>query len=468
MDLSKIKSIHFVGIKGVAMASLAIVAKEMGIKVTGSDIEEEFPTDQTLKRFDISVSTGFAAHHLPNVDLVIYTGAHNGCQNAQVQEAKKRGIAVLPHGQALGLFMKGKRQISVAGSHGKTTTSAMIAFCLMTMDEDPSFAIGCGEITNLKTSGHFGKSPWFVAEADEYATDPQTDLTPRFMWHKPQALVITNIDFDHPDIFQDLEKVVDAFWKFSQKLTANGFMVINKDDEQSRKLLARLAQKKVLTYGAKASCDFQIHDVKFANQETLFELTYKNQNLGKFNLRVSGLHNVYNATAVIATLYKLQFPIDKIRIALSKFSGTKRRFELIIKKNGKYLFDDYAHHPAEIEATIKAFRNWFPDIRLVVIFQPHTYSRTQALLSQFAKSLSLADEILVTEIYASAREQKLEGFSGEILAQKVKGYNSKVIFTPHITRVLQYIQTQTRSNDLIVTMGAGDIFSWLSQIQKYL
>ncbi|MBI3342632.1 UDP-N-acetylmuramate:L-alanyl-gamma-D-glutamyl-meso-diaminopimelate ligase, partial [Candidatus Gottesmanbacteria bacterium] len=211
--LQQSKRIYFVGIKGVAMAALAIWAKESGKLVAGSDVGEEFPTDEELKKAEIPVHEGFDEAHLAafKPDLVIYTGAHGGRDNLQVQEAIKRGVASVPHGKALGMVMEGKRQISVAGSHGKTTTSAMIATILTEAKLDPSYAIGCGSIKGLGAAGHAGKGEWFVAEADEYVTDPGHDRTPRFLWQKPEVLVVTNIDYDHPDVYQDLSAVQQAF-----------------------------------------------------------------------------------------------------------------------------------------------------------------------------------------------------------------------------------------------------------------
>ncbi len=468
IDLKKVKSIHFVGIKGVAMTALAIVAKEMGKKVSGSDTDEEFPTSSTLNRFAIAPAIGFNPKHVPaGVDLVIYTGAHQGVSNPEVAAAIKKHLPILPHGKALGLFMQGKRQISVSGSHGKTTTSALVAGILTELNMDPSFAVGCGEITNLHTSGHYGNGEWFLAEADEYATDPVSDKTPRFLWQYPEILIITNIDFDHPDIYANLQEVQDAFITFGKNVTANGIIVLNADDPASTAIKDRIIAQ-IVTYGKSADSDFQFHSIKMREGNTKFSVTNRGTNLGAFELKIPGIHNVANATAAIAGLVSKGLSASEIRRVISKFAGTKRRFELVASKRGKLLYDDYAHHPAEITATIQAARAWFPHRRIVAIFQPHTYSRTKILLTDFARSLSLADEIVITKIYASAREQPDLHFSAEKLHRAIKTYSKNAFLASEKSDVLQYLGTHTSLNDLIIVMGAGDIYTWLPQMIEEL
>ncbi len=469
MDLSFIKTIHFVGIKGVAMTSLAIIAKEMGMRVTGSDTEEKFPTDETLSRFNISPLKGFASHQIrDDTDLVIYTGAHQGIHNIEVQIAISKKIPVLPHGKALGLFMRDKKGISVAGSHGKTTTSAMIAHVLMKSGLDPSFAIGCGNIISLNTPAHAGKGAYFAAEADEYVTDPTSDPTPRFMWQKPEAIVITNIDFDHPDVYSSLSDVEKAFAKFIFAMPKPGIVVGNADDAPARRVLKQ-AQNPTITYGTNPGVDYKLVNVVFGEGKTIFSIKHKAKNLGEFELSIPGTHNALNATSVVAVLNTLKLmPIDEIRRHLLTFTGTKRRFEKVAEKNGKLLFDDYAHHPVEIAATLAGVKAWFPKKRLVAIFQPHTYSRTKALLREFATCFYKADMVVLTEIYASAREKPIPGVSGALLEAEVCKQHPGVIFAATYADVLEYIRIQTRENDLILTMGAGDIYTWLPEIEAVL
>lgn len=466
LELAKIKSIHFVGIKGVAMTALAIIAKELGKKVSGSDVAEVFPTDATLNSHKIQYVRGFSPQNIPfEIDLVIYTGAHQGAENIEVKAANQRGIPSLSHGKALGLFMEGKRGISIAGSHGKTTTSAMIATILTEARLDPSYAIGCGEILNLHTPAHAGKGDYFVAEADEYATDPGRDATPRFMWQRPELLVITNIDFDHPDVYSNITEVQRAF----VALTANvgKTVVCNSDDPATREIIPRI-HKNIITYGTQNEPEYTLSNISVKNQRTLFQVRHTTSDLGVFSLSIAGRHNTLNATASLVSLLILGIPLEKIRTGLKTYTGTKRRLELIAAKNGKLLYDDYAHHPAEVVATLEAARSYHRKRRLVVIFQPHTYTRLLALLDKFAACFSQADIVVITDIYASAREEPIPEFSGYNLYELLKMKKKEVFFAPKKEDVLQYLGSSTRENDLIVTMGAGDIYTWLSSIVRVL
>ncbi len=468
IDLNCIKKIHFVGIKGVAMTALAIIAKEMGLKVTGSDVEEEFPTDVQLHKQQIKHFIGFAPQHVTaGTNLVIYTGAHQGRSNIEVQSAIQKDIPVLPHGKALGLFMQGKRQISVAGSHGKTTISAMISHVLYKADYDPSFAIGCGEILSLKTPAHYGQGDFFVAEADEYVTDPMHDDTPRFLWQKPECLVVSNIDYDHPDVYRNLAAVQEAFKKFTHRITSTGFAVINLDDLPSTQILKHI-NCPIVTFGQEKTAQYRCSQIRFQDQISTFQISNKEKKIGDFTLKVPGEHNILNATACAAALLELRIPLSQIISGLASFIGTKRRFELVSDKNGKLLYDDYAHHPAEIRATILAVKRWFPNKRLLVIFQPHTYSRTQALLKEFAQSFTHADVVILTDIYASARETVIPGFDGSLLFSQTLKYQKSCYYAPEKTDVLKWLKHNIQDNDLILTMGAGNIYTWLPEIKQNL
>lgn len=424
--LKQSKRIYFVGIKGVAMAALAIWAKEAGKIVVGSDVGEEFPTDEELKKAEIDVHEGFDVTHLVafKPDLVIYTGAHSGRDNPQVLEAMKRAVSSVPHGKALGMAMEGKRQISVAGSHGKTTTSAMVSTILSQAGLDPSYAVGCGSIRGLGAAGHFGKGDWFIAEADEYVTDPGHDMTPRFLWQKPDELVVTNIDYDHPDVYPDLAAVQQAFVTLQRqsKLT-----IINADDPISSVLAGG---ENVMTFGI-------------------------SEELSELHLQVVGRHNMLNAAAAATACRTIGIAWEDIKRGLERFGGTKRRLEKLGEVRGALIYDDYAHHPKEIDATIAALRVLYPDRRLIVVFQPHMYSRTKALLIDFSHALKKADVALVTDIYASAREiQAEQGF-----AKRLGG-----LYAPTRKDVTEWLTKELKEGDVVVFMGAGDIYQWSRSI----
>lgn len=425
-QLKQAKRIYFVGIKGVAMASLAIWAKEAGKVVAGSDLPEEFPTDEELNKADITIHVGFDNSNLTafHPDLVIYTGAHGGRDNPEVVYAKKHDIPSLPHGQALGLAMEGKRQMSVAGSHGKTTTSAMIATILTEAGWDPSYTIGCGSIRGLGVAGHAGKGDWFIAEADEYVTDPGHDLTQRFLWQKPEVLVVTNIDYDHPDVYPNLLAVQQAFIALQKQ---SKFTFVSAEDEGSSVL-------------------------RNVDNVATFSISEK---LNELKLQIPGRHNMFNAAAAAAACGRIGIAWEVVKRGLERFGGTKRRFEKLGEVRGALIYDDYAHHPKEIEATIAAFRDRYPKKRLIVVFQPHTYSRTKALLTDFIRALAKADIALVTDIYASARET----VNQEGLARRLAP-----IYTPTRKDVSKWFDNNSKKGDVVVFMGAGDIYQWAKKI----
>ncbi len=470
-DFSQIKRIHLVGIKGIAMAAFALWACEKGMNVTGSDTDEHFPSDALLYDKHIDVLSGFDASHISKdypPDCVVYTGAHKGRANVEVQQAIKLGIPVLAHGQALGIAMNPYHQISVAGSHGKTSTSSMISTVLMHASYDPSYAIGCGEIRGLGAPGHAGNGELFVAEADEYITDPLHDKTPRFLWQHPEYLVVTNIDFDHPDAYENLEQVQDAFKSLQKKLTGKKVTIVNADDDKSCVLCTDIEGITVLTYGESELSHYRIRDILYREGETIFSLYVGGKKLGTITLHVPGLHNVSNAAACAVTCLAIGVPWSDIASGLSLFGGAKRRFEPLAAAHGIQYFDDYAHHPKEIQATLQAARGWFPSSRIIAVFQPHTYSRTKSLLSEFSLAFHDATIVVLADIYASARESDTLGVSGELVSEEIKKFHEKVYFSPKKDDVLKTLESIQKPGDVIIFMGAGDIYSWEPDIVKAL
>jgi UDP-N-acetylmuramate--alanine ligase len=456
--MNKRKQVYLVGIKGVAMTALAVYFKQQGIAVSGCDTEEHFPTDDVLAEARISVFVGFDPEAIPaNTDLVVYTGAHGGKDNPVVVKAHQQGIQTLPHGQALGMVMDGMRQVVVAGSHGKTTISSMIATVLLSAAQDPSYAIGCGGITGVGLPGRFGRGPWFVAEGDEYVTDPGHDTTPRFLWTKPEILVVSNIDFDHPDAYADISAVQQAFVKLQQQQVDDRLTIVNRDNTESEILLSG---GNVVTYGFSPRADVRITHVSGSAGKTFFTLEKEGITLGEFSLQVPGRHNVSNAAAAVAALIGMGIRVPDIQKGLAKFQGTKRRFEKIAEEENRIYYDDYAHHPAEIKATLSAARMWYPDHNIVAVFQPHTYSRTKALLSEFARSFTDANMVLITDIYASAREHDTLGITAETLSSEVKTHHAQVVYTPGMLEIKESIAALPHTPTVVMFMGAGDIYGW--------
>ncbi len=450
------KYAYLVGIKGVAMAALAVYLSESGMRVTGSDVADEFPTDEELKKIQATIYTGFDADRIRTLkpDVVYYTGAHGGRDNPEVQAAAACNIPVFPHGQALGERMKGSRQIVVAGSHGKTTTSAMIATLMREAKLDPSYAIGCGSISSRYPAGHKGASTWFVAEGDEYVTDPHHDLTPRFLWTTPEIMVVTNIDFDHPDVYAGLSAVQDAFRALQKQATVT---VLNADDANSRVLQTGT---NIITYGYSPASDFRITHVGSGDERTFFRLEERGVPVGEFVLKVPGAHNVSNATAALVAAHTAGVDWKTLHEGLLQFTGTKRRFEKLGQSAGVTYYDDYAHHPAEIRATLAGARTWYPHQRIIAVFQPHTYSRTSALLPEFARAFQDADMVVLTDIYASAREHDTLGLDGMTLVSSMRACHRDVRYGKDYTEIHAILSAETHPGDVVICMGAGDIYTW--------
>lgn len=466
MEIQDIHTVHFVGIAGVAMTALAVYAKERGITVTGSDVQGVFPTRDSLQRAGITVTDGFSPDHITkDIDVVIFTGAHNGKENIEVKTATERNILVMSHGEALGFFMKGAEQISVAGSHGKTTTSAMIATIFSVAGRNPSYAIGCGDIKGLGPSGHFGTGNMFIVEADEYITDPHHDPKPRFLWQHPDILVVTNIDYDHPDAYGSLADVKAAFMTLVSQQQGRKITILNADDKESSVLTDA---PNVLLYGFSPRANACITHVGFGEEQTFFTLSMDGTDVGEFILHVPGRHNVLNATAAALCALSYGLSWDEIKKGLAAFYGTKRRFEKIGEANNIVVYDDYAHHPKEITASLEAARAWFPNRAIITIFQPHTYSRTKALLNDFATCFASSDVVLLTDIFGSARETDSLGMTTEKLVEQVAMHHKNVQYTKDIAGTLAYIEKNVVSGAVIIVMGAGDIYEWGPDIVKQI
>lgn len=465
MDYKKIKKIHFTGIKGVGMAPLAIIAKEAGFKVTGSDISDVFITDKELKKAGIEGIYDFAVSNVEGADLVIATAAHGGSENLEVVKAKELGIKVLNQGQALGIFQNGEifgkklKGISVSGSHGKTTTTAMIATVFENSGLKPSYVIGTSDIPSLGSSGHFGKGEYFITESDEYFADIKSDLVPKFLYQNPEILVVTNIDFDHPDIYGNLEEIKKVFIDFTKKLNSNGVLIACGDGAENRDFLKRVEVRKT-TYGISPDNDYVLERANFTNDKMFFWVKSHGADLGQFSMNVFGEQNAVNALGAIVVGIESGLTVEQIRNGLSKFKGTKRRSEFIGKlPSGGLLYDDYAHHPVEIKNTLAAFRKAYPKHKIIPIFQPHMYSRTKALFTEFSIAFSDADQVLIAEIFPSFREEIDDSFSSSLLGEEVKKFGKDALYFPTLMDVVKYVTSQKFDrNTIIITMGAGDVY----------
>lgn len=468
MNYKGIQKIHFVGIKGVGMAPLAIIAKEAGFKVSGSDVMEDFVTEEPLRKAGIRDISSFSAKNVEDADLVICTAAHGGFDNVEVTSAKEKNIPILTQGEAVGVFQEGKifdknfEGIAVAGSHGKTTTTAMIATVLSQAGLDPSYSIGTGEIPSLPSPGHFGKGKFFVCEADEYISYN----TPKFLFLNPKIIVITNIDFDHPDVYQNINQIEDAFLSFVNKLPEDGILIACGDGSDNSNFLNKYLGRKI-TYGFSPKNDYSIDKIGFRDGKTYFWVKYNGSYLGEFAVSVFGEQNALDALGAIIAGMETGLSLDKIKDGIAKFKGSKRRSEYIgTTKYGADIYDDYAHHPAEINNTLAAFKKTFPDRKIIAIFQPHMYSRTKQFFNDFVSSLEMADEVILTEIFPSFREEKDENFSARSIADAINlRSKNKSIFLPEASDVVKYVNEKKASSKYVfITMGAGDIYRIHSEI----
>lgn len=452
--LNQFKNVFFLGIKGVAMANLAVFLKKMGKNVYGVDVEEEFITDKLLLKYNILYQNNF--NDLPeNIDLFVYSAAHQGLNNPLTKEAKKRLITIISQAELLVEIMKNfQNKIAVSGCHGKTTTSSLLSYALLKLNQKPSYIVGVPFFGDYQ-GGDYQEKKYFIVEADEYGINPPIDKTPKFLKLNPDWIICTNIDFDHPDVYKDIKDTKSAFLKFFQSKK----LIVNIDDENIKEVIGRIKNNhNIYTYGFSDKADYQILDWQVNEDGSKFTI----KNLGEFKIDLFGKHNILNATAVIIQLLKLGFDVDKVKESLKGFVGAKRRMELVFKGDF-YIVDDYAHHPQEIKATLEAARERFKNKRLIVIFQPHTYSRTMSLLNDFKESLEVADIGFVLPIFASARENK---GNFNVSSKDIVSNSKKLFYCENEDQLLKNLEKILKKNDVVFTMGAGDIYKIKYQIRQ--
>lgn len=454
---------HFIGIKGAGMTALAELLQGLGKRITGSDTTEVFYTDAILERLHIPV-TAFDPARIPAMtEAFVYSTAYTTANNAELAQAKASGKLVLSYPEALGELTKDKMTIAVCGTHGKTTTSALLAEVLRSAGTDPSAIIG-SEIRSWGGSALAGRGNWFVIEADEY----QNKLS---LYH-PLGVILTSVDWDHPDFFPGVAEYEQTFADFLARVPRHGFVVVAGDHARAALLTESLAVTRY-TYGF-----LEGNTVRAVNHRVLpedersggalqeFSVEYQGQELGPFHLQLAGKHNVENALAVIAVALHLKLDMVLISAGLAGFSGTKRRFEYIGERSGALIYDDYAHHPAEIQATLRAFHDLYPKKRLFVIFHPHTFTRTRALLEEFATSFELAEGVVVLDIYGSAREVQ-GGVSARDLVDRINHYTpDKAAYASDRQALIPTIARDMQANDVIITMGAGDVWQIATALLK--
>ena len=437
--------IHFVGVKGTGMSALAQVAEKVeGATITGSDVSERFFTDSVLERAQIPVLP-FAPENVENADLVVASAAYTD-QHPEIARARALHIPVLSYPQYLGRLMAKKQGIAVSGTHGKTTTTAMIGLVLIQAGLDPTIVVG-SDVPSIGGNARSGRGELFLAESCEYRR--------HFLNYSPEYLIITNMEFDHPDYFRDLDDVIAAFQVFAAKVPSHGRIFIL-DEDPHRALIASPAS--ITTFGFSTEADIRATDVSFKDQGSTMKIYIHGQYVGELDLHVSGLHNILNALAAIALCQEIGIPATQILSSLQAFSGTKRRFEHLGTRDGALIVDDYAHHPTEIRNTLEGARLSFPDRRIRAIFQPHTFSRTEKFLQEFSEAFQAADEVVIAEIFASAREQNLNTISAVILADLIQKQGKQARYIGTLDDIKTYLAQTLAPEDLVLTLGAGDIY----------
>ncbi|HEY4315945.1 MAG TPA: UDP-N-acetylmuramate--L-alanine ligase [Actinomycetes bacterium] len=439
--------VHFVGIGGAGMSGIARIMLARGLPVSGSDAKDSV-TLAALRALGATVFVGHDPANVGDVDTVVVSTAIRD-SNPELVEARRRGLTVIHRAGALASVMVGCRAVAVAGTHGKTTTTSLLTVALQHCGADPSFAIG-GNLNESGANAHNGTGDVFVAEADE------SDGS--FLQYEPTAAIVTNVEPDHLDHYGTPEAVALAFEAFARRIQPGGFLVSCADDAGAARLAdsARADGVDVRTYGVTEDADLRVADLATAGLGSSFEPVLLGRRLGRVELRLPGRHNALNAAAALATGVGLGFPVERLREGLASFTGTRRRFEHKGTQAGVRVFDSYAHHPTELAADLVAAREVAGRGRVVVVFQPHLYSRTRFFAEAFGRALGLADEVVVMDVYA-AREDPEPGVTGALVASAVPLPAGQVVFEPSWSAVAAHLASRARPGDVVLTCGAGDV-----------
>ena len=439
--------VHFIGIGGISMSGLAEVLLQEGFTVSGSDLKHS-PLTKKLSGMGAVISCPQSAANItPDIDLVVYTAAISE-DNPEYAAAQAAGLPMLPRAEVLGQIMANYGlSVAVSGTHGKTTTTSMLSHILLEAGCDPTISVG-GMLSVIGGNIRVGKSQTFLTEACEY--------TNSFLHLYPKYTIILNIEEDHLDFFKDIHEIRDSFRRFAAQTAADGAIIINGDIEDYH-AITEGAPSPVITFGMGENCMFHPGNIDFVEKADCAFDVYKGSDLlGRIRLNVPGLHNVSNALSAIALSDVLGIPFEEVKAALLSFHGTDRRFEYKGSFRGVSVIDDYAHHPSEISATLSAAKH-YPHRRLIVVFQPHTYSRTAALLEDFGTALSAADLVILPDIYA-AREKNTIGITSDAVRKQIELHGAKALYIPEFSDIENYLSKTVSAGDLLITMGAGTVY----------
>ncbi|MGI6189854.1 MAG: UDP-N-acetylmuramate--L-alanine ligase [Caldicoprobacteraceae bacterium] len=438
--------VHFIGIGGISMSGLAEILMHKGYAVTGSDIKDSHLT----RRLEDKGARVFIGHHPSNIqgaDMVVYTAAVKE-DNPEIQEAKKNNIPIMDRATLLGQIMEYfPYSIGISGTHGKTTTTSMLSVIMNHAKFDPTVLVG-GEVDAIGGNVRTGNSPYFITEACEYVES--------FLHFKPYIAVILNIDSDHLDYYKDINHIYSAFLKFAGLVPEHGYVIGCGDDPLVSKLMGEV-KCGTISYSIENEGHWKAYAIQYNGQgTTTFKVSFRGKDMGKVTLYIPGKHNVYNSLAALAAAHAVGIPFDICRDALQAFKGTHRRMEFKGKLDDVTIVDDYAHHPAEIRATLEAVKN-YPHNRIWCLFQPHTYTRTKMLFEDFVHALTGVDQVIITDIY-SAREKDTGEIHSRDLAQSISRTGQACIYMQTFEQIVDYLKQNTSPGDIVITMGAGDIY----------
>ena len=457
MNFKKIKHIHFIGIGGSGMIGIARVLLKKGYKVSGSDITETHELKK-LKKNGAKVYIGHDQANIKNVNLVVVSSAID-LKNPEIIEARKSSITIIPRAEMLGSLMKGYESIAIAGSHGKTTTTSMVAEIFTVGLLSPTYVVG-GKVLSTDENSDLGEGRYLIAEADE------SDGS--FIHLQPDIAVLTNIDDDHLVHYDNnFENLLNSFIRFSENVPFYGYLIVNIDDKNIKKISKRISRKQI-SFGKSAQADYQILEPSFDKGIHLFKIK-NNEKIYKFKIQLPGIHNVYNAAAAIAVSMEEGVSLTAIRKGIHQFTGVGRRYEkhkLSINSLSKILIDDYGHHPIEVLSTIKAYKEEFPKKRMLMIFQPHRFSRTVQLFNDFIKVLKKVDSLLILDIYA-ASEKPIKGIDSRTIVETLKQQGHKdVTYLKNHDDINDLIVKRKDDFDILITQGAGSISTVCNSIIK--
>lgn len=454
-QMGTVKTVHFVGIGGCGMSAIAKILFGLGYQIAGSDLKESANTIR-LKDLGIKIYYEHNPANVRSADILVVSSAIPA-NNPEVEEAKSRQIPVFPRAAMLGwLFRQAQFPIGIAGTHGKTTTTSMVATILEKCNCNPTYLIG-GEMNDVNGNAFLGKGQYLVAEMDE-SDGSLVYLNPRYF-------LLTNVEADHLEHFGSLEEIIKFFLKCINCLPPDGALIVNSDHASNKKIMKEIKESlPVVTYGFGEEAQARGVNIRLKENMSWFQCIYQGKLLGELELIIPGNHNVANALGALAVGLKLGLDFGKMRLALRNFTGSRRRFQLIGETEDILIYDDYAHHPTEVAATLAAVRNGWPRRRILAVFQPHRYTRTMFLHRDFGEAFENADVIVLTDIY-SAGEASIKGVSSRLIAEQIrKKTDKKVAYIPRKEKVPEYLMNLAKSGDIIVFMGAGDIYTVAKEI----